>query len=64
MIALISETRESHNAIRAFKGTNDGVSSHVNFQVPLLRESLVAARVWASKQGLRIQGVLVLEMDP
>ena len=64
MIALISETRESHNAIRAFKGTIAGVSSHVNFQVPLLRESLVAARVWASKQGLRIKGVLVLEMDP
>ena len=64
MIALISETRESHNAIRAFKGTIAGVSSHVNFQVPLLRESFVPARFWASKQGLRIQGVLVLKMDP
>ncbi len=64
MVPLISETRESHNAIRAFKGTIAGMSSHVNFQVPLLRESLVAARLWASKQGLRILGVLVLEMDP
>ncbi len=64
MIALISETCESHNAIRAFKGTIAGVCSHVNFQVPLLRESLVASRLWASKQGLRILGVLVLEMDP